>query len=622
MKKLVYTIVAMICLGVNFSCSDMLETDSSRQTFDPELDQKTDSVFYIYGIMQAMQQLADQYVFTGEMRGDLVKTTHYTDNNLRHLANFTDTVGGKYDSAYVYYRVINNCNYYVAHRDTTLRTGATKVVMNEYVAVKALRAWAYLQLVRIYGKVPFFTQPLTKISQIDDGGFPELDLDGIVSELAPDLEQYTGYETPKFGNVGIGLGSTNSGVSKTMYTAYLCIPVDVILGDLYLERGASGDYAKAVSHYTTYLTQVATTTGNAFAASFTTNRTGSMNAVNELPSDWDSNQISYSSSWSTIFSNNSTQDLITYIPMAVNRLKGTTTSVPYAFGYNYYATAEDAKAEGLRIDKIQIEPSNAFFAISDSCDYYYYATVTGALSKTNVHSVRMGDMRASACVTEGTGDDSTKIWVNKYNSGNIILYRTSTVLMHLAEAFNRLGYYDAAFAILKDGLNNYLIDYANYLSPETKVALTTTYPLLSSAYISKFSNPYNCFGIHTHGSGITLDYNGSSYLPGLSPYRPDTIIGQKMKQIAQKYNVKVGTTKQDSINAMEDVLCDEYALEFAFEGTRFYDLCRMARHKNNSSPSAYGSNFGGKWINKKLKANNSLIVKDLSVQNNWYLPFK
>jgi hypothetical protein len=73
---------------------------------------------------------------------------------------------------------------------------------------------------------------------------------------------------------------------------------------------------------------------------------------------------------------------------------------------------------------------------------------------------------------------------------------------------------------------------------------------------------------------------------------------------------------------MEDVLCDEYALEFAFEGTRFYDLCRMARHKNNSSPSAYGSNFGGKWINKKLKANNSLIAKDLSVQNNWYLPFK
>ena len=48
------------------SCSDMLESDSTRQLFDKELNQKTDSVFFAYGVMQAMQQLADQYVFQGE----------------------------------------------------------------------------------------------------------------------------------------------------------------------------------------------------------------------------------------------------------------------------------------------------------------------------------------------------------------------------------------------------------------------------------------------------------------------------------------------------------------------------------------------------------------------------
>ena len=67
------------------SCSDMLESDSTRQLFDKELNQKTDSVFFAYGVMQAMQQLADQYVFQGEMQGDLVNTTYYTDNNLRQL---------------------------------------------------------------------------------------------------------------------------------------------------------------------------------------------------------------------------------------------------------------------------------------------------------------------------------------------------------------------------------------------------------------------------------------------------------------------------------------------------------------------------------------------------------
>ena len=180
MKKIAIIFCALCAIYGSSSCSDMLENDSQRQVFDANLSEKTDSIFYALGILKGLQQLADQYVFLGEMRGDLVEVTPYTDNNLRQLANFTATATNKYDSAYVYYRVINNCNYYIAHRDTTLRTGADYVVMNEYVAVKAIRAWAYMQLARVYGKVPFYTEPLTQISQIDNGNYPELDMAGIV----------------------------------------------------------------------------------------------------------------------------------------------------------------------------------------------------------------------------------------------------------------------------------------------------------------------------------------------------------------------------------------------------------------------------------------------------------
>jgi len=65
MKKIIIAIAAVIGLGSLASCGDMLETDSSRQLFEPELDKKTDSIFYSFGIMEAMQQLADQYVFQG-----------------------------------------------------------------------------------------------------------------------------------------------------------------------------------------------------------------------------------------------------------------------------------------------------------------------------------------------------------------------------------------------------------------------------------------------------------------------------------------------------------------------------------------------------------------------------
>ncbi|MDD6591413.1 MAG: RagB/SusD family nutrient uptake outer membrane protein, partial [Prevotella sp.] len=252
MKKIIISLFAAIGALMLPSCSDMLDTESSRQLFDKELDSKTDSVHFAFGVMQAMQQLADQYVYIGEMRGDLVKTTEFTDNNLRRLADFSADTSNKYDSAYVYYRVINNCNYYIAHRDTTLLTGSTLVAMREYAAIKAFRAWAYLQLARTYGKVPFFTEPLTTISQINSSNYPTLDINGIVAALAPDLEQYSGYTVPDYYNMPIG--STNWGSSKTMYTKYCFIPVDVILGEMYLEVG---DFARAASHYTTYLTRVA-----------------------------------------------------------------------------------------------------------------------------------------------------------------------------------------------------------------------------------------------------------------------------------------------------------------------------------------------------------------------------
>lgn len=606
MKKIIISLVAVMGVALLPSCSDMLESESSRQLFDKELDSKTDSVHFAFGIMQAMQQLADQYVFIGEMRGDLVKTTEYTDNNLRQLANFSAGTSCKYDSAYVYYRVINNCNYYIAHRDTTLLTGSTLVAMPEYAAIKAFRAWAYLQLARTYGKVPFFTEPLTTISQINNSNYPELTLDQIVAQLAPDLEQYTGYDVPWYDNPEIG--RTNMGESKKMYTKYCFIPVDVILGELYLE---AGEYAKAASHYTTYLTRVADEY-NRYALPLISS--SFPNGGVYKPSDCD--DFLYGVTWSSIYSNNSTDDYVSYIPMAVNRLRGTTTAMPAAYGYNYYATSKD----DAEMDEIQIMPSDAYWAISDSCDYYYYRKVTGALPQQYVGSVKWGDLRINAIVDKGEGADSTKQWVRKYRSGNIYLYRTSTIYLHLAEALNRLGYVDAAFAILKDGITEALLDEnRTYITPETRTLLQTTYPFLSDEFRSLFpaataSISTTNYGIHQRGCGVTGDGN----YPGRSPYQLDTIVGLKMKQIADIYKVEVGATKADSINAMEDLLCDEYALELAFEGTRWYDLMRLARHKN--SAALYGSDFGGRWLARKLQYKNP--VKDLTVPDNWYLPFR
>ena len=397
-----------------------------------------------------------------------------------------------------------------------------------------------------------------------------------------------------------------------MLSQFCFIPVDVILGEMYLE---TEQFDKAASHYTTYLTKVAYN-------NHATKYRESFSDYNKqqtlfIPSDMDMTG-SHVTWFNNIFKNNAVYDQVSYIPMAVNSLRGTTSMLPEYFGNNYYGTDK----RELQMDEIQIMPSKEYWAISDSCDYYYYRNVTGGLKQQYVGGIKWCDMRSCTSITLGTNADSTKQWIKKYNAANVMLYRTSTIYLHLAEALNRLGHPDAAFAILKDGITEDLLDSTRtYITDDTRKMLQTTYPFLSdenrslfpaaSSSISEYATNY---GIHGHGCGVTGDGN----YPGRSPYQLDTIVGLKMKKIADIYNVAVGATKADSINAIEDILCDEYALELAFEGTRWYDLMRLARHKNKAG--LYGADFGGKWLARKLMYKNP--TKDLTDPNNWYLPFK
>ena len=665
-------IILALSLSLFFfsSCSDMLETDNESMVSNPELNAKTDSVFYALGIAQAMQQVADQYFYIGELRGELVTVDEATtDKNLKELANYSASIENAYDSSYVFYKVINNCNYYLAHRDSTLKTGSTNVVIDEYIAVAAWRAWAYLQLARIYCgnaeglTIPFFTEPLTSISQIEakaaDPGCQK-NLSQIVEALAPELEQllsrYPNTRVPSFNATAYSIGTTNWGASKLIDMSKIFVPVQVVLGDMYLE---TAQYQKAAEKYADYLCKY-----EVLPEDCTSYRMRGEDNIK--PDDYSEvfNQMNdnYCGRWGT---NARPVDVVSYIPMAVSSQNGKTTTIPLSFGYDFYSINQSSYCP--RAENIQIQPSRTFYALTDSADYYYYpksynGQTLNTSYPTDVKKYKAGDGRASITSQNSDPDfailyrnpsDITQTYVSKVVNANVYLYRASTIYLHLAEALNAMEYTDAAFAILKNGISTYLenlvrkptidsegkivlnedgtpkIEPYKYMSQKSVDMLGTTLPFLSAQYREIF-NANDVYGIHAHGSctynvkenELAQSARGSRATALGSQmnthYLPDVIIGEKMKEIAKKYDVKVGTSKADSVAAMLDLLCDEYAKEFAFEGRRFYDLQRIARHFNEMG--IWGGDFGSRWFVEKLSGNKP--QKDLHDPRNWYLPFK
>jgi tetratricopeptide (TPR) repeat protein len=673
MKKILYSIIAVLGIFGTTSCSDVLESDSSRQLFEPSLSEKTDSVFYAYGIMQAMQQLADQYFFQNEMRGDLVTTTNKATTNLKNLASFTADVSNKYDSVYLYYKVINNCNFYLAHRDTTLTTGARNVVCNEYAAVASFRAWAYLQLTRQYGNVPYVTEPVTTIDQINSNT-AAASYAAILAGEAENLEKlkarYSDEQiaVPTFNNALRSIGRLNwdTSVEKQMLPGKCFIPLNVVLGDLYLELG---EYEKAAKCYYQYLRYdgehdpyyasirgISVNFCNAIRTSYSWYSPIFKN-LTDLPADFNETQQGtlYANQpvWENSFQHSAAAgDVISYIPMAVNYTQGKTTDIPAIFGYSYYGTDKngDVRTSSLydvfncpKTENIQVVPSKAYCDSARLAQHYYY-TVQSTTGKQywTIKSAPLGDARARI-VSQGDGEDSSYVYCEKPSTAYILLYRNATVWLHLAEALNRMGYPDAAFAVLKNGIHSelanfrYYIEYVKdsqgndsideqgnkiidvekshmdenyYLTPESYQLLTTTLPFLSQENSEIFRNGVTkaFVGIHAHGAGA-VDYINSSY-------RYSSVLKSKIDDIYAKFNLGTPSyTKEDFINAMEDLLCDEYAMEFAFEGTRFSDLRRLALHKNMAG--TYSGNFGDIWLSRMLQNN----APGITTQN-CYLPFQ
>ena len=163
-------LIAATAFLMTVSCGDILDTDSGIVEFeeDNSIREASDSVYSMLGILNKMQVVAERNALLGDIRSDMIALTTKANTNLQAVANFEADVDNSYNVVSDYYAVINNCNNYIAKADTNLTLKGIKVFKREYVAAKVFRAWAYLQAVQIYGKLPYVTKPIYSESQAQE----------------------------------------------------------------------------------------------------------------------------------------------------------------------------------------------------------------------------------------------------------------------------------------------------------------------------------------------------------------------------------------------------------------------------------------------------------------------
>ena len=556
-RSIIYALSLMATMGAVSSCT---ETDSSLVEFEEEnnFDQPSDTVYSVMGIIKKMQVIADRTVLLGEIRSDLTRLTDHASTDLQELANFEATAENVYNNARDYYAIIQNCNFYIARADTSIKKRNQSIFLKEYAVVKAYRAWTYMQLALNYGKVPFFTQPLLTEKEADVNLYEKYDIKQIANYFIDDIKDYVNTDYPSYSSIG-GMNSTR-----------FFIPVRALLGDLCLWAGR---YQEAAQYYHDYITAL--------------NRSLPI-GVNSVT--WVDKQFnSILSSYNTLF-NRSNSETLTFIPMEDEEYNGTISYLDDVFNStednNYYNQATYSQA------LLDLSSAQRYTMVVTDVTTQLQDTISPADTLAYESQLQRGDLRLySVITTRSVGESTTTDYSTirqtnaKVSTNSVNIYRLAHVYLRYAEALNRAGYPNAAFAVLKYGL--YPSTVQQYVPEEER---TQAGDLLTFSQY-QFSRD-NTIGIHSRGCG-TANADTTYAIPATL------------------------TDKNAIIEYVEDLIIDEMALEECFEGQRLYDLMRVALRRGDNTYLArrIASRNGSNNFNNEL-------YQRLSTEANWYLPLE
>lgn len=617
-KNLKYSVIIIsLLMSVVFlpSCKNFLNPDQ-------ELNITKDKLFndwYEYrsvamGLYGLQQKLVEQLVVLGELRGDLLTITPNADADLIEIYNFQASKTNKYADPTNFYKLISACNSFISeleksHPEVLDKKVAVTNYDKLYGETLCMRAWAYFNAVRIYGKVPVIYESLTSIGEVEaylnssstyidsvhivfgQDGFKNdttknvpitltkqfYDIDMVMRVFSKELE-----ENVKAVGVNHYIDNGDKSWEVTVWNTFAW---HALLGQMYL---TSGDLTKAASH----LNAIAFTTSDNYR--YQLDKTFSMAQWGNIFTGIDSREHIY-----TLWFNKANQQQNDFQrlfePWEPHQymLKPTKSAIDIweTTWRGYSLTIPDANKPALTtLNKLQRGiPSDFYRGYGSSYLYVKNGLPLSANDYMQMLVWKMNkDVRSYTSLMDGVDTVVFKysIGKNRYDQdANFIVYRAGGIQLYLAEIYTWWAYEQNgqtrtfttnAVSIVNDG--------SNYNLQTNRVQLGIR----------------GRAGFNSYGPNGGIQVGNINYIH--DPYTNE-VTG---------YTDLTGNLHAKQLY-LEELIMDERARELAYEGERFYDLIRVAKRRND--PSFLARKVSAKYPASERQA----IYNKLLDEKNWYI---
>jgi starch-binding outer membrane protein, SusD/RagB family len=609
MKKLALTTIILLGLGLILpSCDSFLDP---RQELNITEDELFDD-WYEYrsaemGMYALQQELVEQILVLGELRGDLITTTANADPDLVAVNNFTISKENKYASPTNFFKLISSCNSFIRvlkknHPEVTDPGADISNYDRLYGEALCMRAWAYFNAVRIYGKVPFIPESLNSLEEIEnfvntsgtyiDSVYIDFSKDGYNNDTLAEpkpielekqyydqrliIDYFTNQLEKEVKAVGVNHYAENNDKTWAL-TIWNGNARHALLGQMYLTEG---NFRGAQEHFDAIINYSSTTyqLDNSFAWGNWRNIYTSIDEREHIFTIWFNKGY---------FQQNRFQEL--FEPWAPHKymLKPTAKAIQnwesewVGAAYSFNSTnPENSKT---------IRPGDPGDAVRGYGTSFIYVKNQSYLTfdewKKMLVLKRDGDTKNAGIMMDGYDTIVFKYSIGKdlYDQdANFILYRASSIHLYLAEIYT----------------------YFIHLQSNGTYGLTV---LTAESYLNDGS-------YENHSSSRRqLGVRGRAALPAFHIEDIRYQFNPENNKIIGFENLLGNLPAKQKW--LEEVIIAERAKELAFEGERFYDLMRVAQRRND--PSFLASRVSAKYPDGKRQQIFNLLMNE----ENWYIHY-